>query len=132
MLLNSCYRLEFDSASFWRKISYTTDMSYPDELGHLYHLLRPYFEHRAVVDKPQEIVRIWQEVLRYAHSYPHLREDIAELAVSATASSPLLGTNSLCEAIHQELGALEVSSGTDVEADWLQVENHIKELRAEV
>lgn len=94
-----------------------------------YIAIRPYISKGSsdTPDTPKKLVTLWMAALSARQAHPELEELIAEWAMSAAASSPLVNDNDVYEDIHARFGRLEVPGDTNQE-DWEELDDLINSL----
>jgi hypothetical protein len=96
-----------------------------------YEAIKPYINldfpnsELQVADTPEKLLAIWKSALAARRASPADQELIAEWAMSAAASSPLVNDNDRYEDIHQRFGALEVPTDDGNLSDWQELERLI-------
>jgi hypothetical protein len=82
-------------------------------------------EKRQVADTPSKLLAIWKSALAARQSHPESQELIAEWAMSAGATSPLINDNDIFEDLHFRFGSLEVPASDGNEADWQKLNGYV-------
>lgn len=85
-------------------------------------------EKRQVADTPNKLLRIWKSALSAREAHPESQELIAEWAMSAGASSPLVNDSDYFEDIHARFGRLEVSGHDNNSTAWEELKSIVDSL----
>jgi hypothetical protein len=96
-----------------------------------YEVIKPYIEgeDRRIAETPLELVTIWQAALETYDDHPEQSNAIAEWAMSAVASSPLINEPAY-EDIHARFGHAEVPADDEAE-QWKTINELVNEVIAE-
>lgn len=96
-----------------------------------YEVIKPYIEgeDRRIAETPSELITIWRAALETYSEHPEQAETIAEWAMSAAASSPLIDEPRY-EDIHVRFGQAEVPAN-DKAKQWEAIKKLVNNVIAE-
>jgi len=103
-----------------------------------YEAIKPYIDpalpntELQIADTPEKLLTIWKSALAARRASPADQELIAEWAMSAGASSPLVNDNDRYEDIHGRFGSLEVPTADGNLSAWQELERIITTLSKEI